>query len=359
MAESSGCEGLQGVARVDGSTAPPAFPQTAGALIDRLGSLHGLHCDLERVRRVVEPLAAVPMETSVPLLPGVQTELRLTFGLPPRPGDPDSRLAVQAALSGMGAERVSSGVDAALASVAPTPGLRRSARALALRASGNEPLRPRAAAWVGGATTAERSARVADAMLRLGLERPAVLYRRLTAQLQANPFNVVVAFGLGFEVGRDRVLAAKVYFACEWADVTARLLSSLADDLRLEGVETLALLAAVASEERRRARWLMEMSLEVPADPDRGARVKAYLTASSLASSESDGHSTVLRLASRLALDPAPYEKLVELVRPDGLTPERRCSLSVGVSVGARGPSMEVYLLNPGSRLSTAVPDRK
>lgn len=187
-------------------------------------------------------------------------------------------------------------------------------------------------------------------MLRLGLDRLVFLYRRLIARLAANPFNAVVAFGLGFEVDRDRVLAAKVYLACEWADVTTRLLDGpLADDLQLDGVETFALLVAFARAERRRGRWLMEVSLELPADPSPGTRIKAYLPPASLAANEADGQDAVLALAARLSLDARPYEELVEAIRPDGLTPERPCSLSVGVSDGERGPSLEVYLLNPGS----------
>jgi hypothetical protein len=333
----------------DPSGAYSGFPRSAGALLDRLASLYGLDGELERVRRVIEPLAAVPMETSVSLGPGVQNELRLTLAIPPRPGDPDSRLAVMAALSGLGAERVSTAVDEALSRVAPTPGRRRNARALAFRARAGEPVRPRAGAWVGGETAAERSARVPDAMLALGLDRPAALHQRLTAHLAANPFNVVVPYGLGFEVGPDRVLASKTYFACEWADVTASLLGGrLADELRLDRMESFELLAASGRPDRRRARWLMEMSFELPADPARGARVKTYLPPFSLAANEADGHTAVLALAARLGCDPQPYEELVDAVRPDGFGPDRPCSLSVGVSGGARGPSLEVYVLNPG-----------
>jgi hypothetical protein len=190
---------------------------------------------------------------------------------------------------------------------------------------------------------------VSDALLGLGLERPAALHRRLTTRLATNPFNAVIAYGFGVEVGEDRVLAAKTYFQCEWADVTAGLLTGpLAGDLGLDRMEGVELLAESARTDRRRERWLMELSLELPADPARGVRVKAYLPPRSLAATEADGHTAVMSLATRLALDPAPYEQLVAAVCPDGLSPQQPCSLSVGVSAGTRGPSLEVYLLNPG-----------
>jgi hypothetical protein len=333
-----------------------AFPSTAGALLERLGSLYGLDGELEPVRRVVEPLAAVPVETSVSLGSGVETTSRLTLGLPTRPEDPHARSALVAALSGLGAERVAAAVDEALASVAPAPG-RRLVRGLALRVRRGEPARPRAATWVGGETAAERSARVTDAMLRLGLECPAALHARLAAQLAANPFNAVVLYGLGFDVGPDHVPAAKTYFANEWDDVAVGLLCGrLADELGLDGVEGFELLAACARADRRRGRWLLEVSFELPADPARGIRAKAYLRPDDLGADEAEGHATVLRLAAELGLDPRPYEELVEAVRPDGLSAERPCSLMAGVSASAGGPSLEVYLFAGRSAVAASQP---
>jgi hypothetical protein len=326
-----------------------AFPQEASVLLERLGSLYGLRSELEAFGRATEPLAAVPIETSVSLRSSPRTDLRLTLGIAPRPGDPESRLALVAALSRLGSVSVAGAVDEALASVAPMPGRRRSMRALALRVCGGAPVQVRAASWVGGTTVAERVTRVSDALLRLGLERLAALHRRLTAQLAANPFNAVVPYGFGVEVSPDRVLAAKTYFQCEWVDVTAGLLTGpLADDLGLDRTEGVELLAESARADRRRERWLMELSLELPAEPARGARVKAYLPPASLAVTEAEGHTAVISLALRLGLDPGPYQALVAAARPGGLSPARPCSLSVGVSAGTRGPSLEVYLLNPG-----------
>jgi hypothetical protein len=334
-----------------------AFPSKAGALLERLGSLYGLDGELEPVRRVVEPLAAVPVETSVSLGSGVETTLRLTLGLPTRPEDPHARSALVAALSGLGAERVAAAVDEALASVAPAPGRRRLVRGLALRVRRGEPARPRAATWVGGETAAEQSARVTGAMLRLGLECPAALHERLAAQLAANPFNAVVLYGLGFDVGPDRVQAAKSYFASEWPDVAVGLLCGpLADELRLDGVEGFELLAASARADRRRGRWLLEVSFELPGDPARGIRAKAYLRPDDLGADEAEGHATVLRLAAEFGLDPTPYEELVEAVRPDGLSAERPCSLMAGVSASARGPSLEVYLFADRSAVAASRP---
>jgi hypothetical protein len=332
-----------------------AFPQSAGVLLQRLGSLYGLHGELAPVRRVVEPLAAVPMEASVSLRPGVPTDLRFTLGFEARVSDPDARGALVTALSGVGAAGACTGVDDALSDVAAAPGRRRLLRALAVRARRGEPLRPRAGAWVGGETAAERSSRVADAMRRVGLDQTAALHEHLAGELMAHPFGAIVPYGLGFDVGPDRVRGAKTYFVCEWAEVAVGLLTGrLADELHLEGANGFTLLAASVRADARRARWLMEVSFELPADPALAVRAKAYLLPWSLAASDAEGHIAILRLADRLALDPLPYEQLVEAVRPDGLTPHRPCSLSVGVSASARGASLDVYLLNPGRPVSDA-----
>jgi hypothetical protein len=151
------------------------------------------------------------------------------------------------------------------------------------------------------------------------------------------------------------VLGAKTYFACEWADIATQLLGGrLADDLGLDGVEGFELLAASARADRRRSRWLLEVSFELPADPARGVRAKAYLPPSNVASTEAEGHAAVLRLAAQLGVDSRPYEELVDAVRPDGLTSERPCSLMVGLSASERGASLEVYLFDPGRSTSAA-----
>ena len=325
------------------------YPHSAGALLDRLGSLYGLQGELQAARRATEPLAAVPLETSVSLSPGGTTELRLTLGLPSRPEDPHARRALVSALSALGAGRVSATVDDALASVAPPPERRRLQRGLALRTRRGEPVRPRPAAWVGGQTAAGLSARIDEAMLRVGLDHAAGLHRRLATLLAANPFCSVVPYGLGFDVSPDRVLGSKTYFACEWADVATGLLCGpLADDLGLDGVEGFELLVASARADRQRSRWLLEVSFELPADPARGVRAKAYLAPSNVAPTEAEGHDTVLRLAAELGLDYRPYEELVDAIRPDGLTSERPCSLMLGLSASQRGASLEVYLFDPG-----------
>ncbi|MDQ6838045.1 MAG: hypothetical protein M3137_06845 [Actinomycetota bacterium] len=332
-----------------------AFPQSAGVLLHRMGSLYGLHGELAPVRRVLEPLPAVPMEASVSLRPGAPSELRLTVGFEPRVSDPDARGALVSALSGLGAERVCADVDEALTTVAPPSGRRRLLRALAVRTRKGEPLRPRAGAWVGGKTATERSARVANAMRRVGLDQTAALHERLVTELAANPFSAIVPYGLGFDVRPDRVLGAKTYFVCEWAEVAVGLLTGrLGDELHLEGVHGFELLADSIRADARRSRWLMEVSFELSADPARGTRAKAYLLPFSLAADDAEGHIAILRLAHRLALDPRPYEQLVEAVWPGGLIPDRPCSFSVGVSADARGASLDVYLLNPGRPVPAA-----
>ena len=187
-----------------------------------------------------------------------------------------------------------------------------------------------------------------DAILRVGLDRPAALHARLASELTANPFNAVFPYGLGFDVGPDGVLGAKTYFASEWPDVAVGLLSGrVADELLLGAVEGFELLASSARSDRPRARWQIELSFELPADPTRGVRAKAYLRADGMAPDEAQGHAKVLRLAAGLGLDAAPYEELVKAIRPDGFTTERPCSLMAGFSASARGPSLEVYVFDP------------
>ena len=333
------------------------FPETAGALLERLGSLYGLVDELEPARRVAQRLRPVLLETSVSLRPGTQTDLRLTLGIPPRPDDPQGRSALLAALSGLGAGRVSAPVDAALAHVAGAPREGELARSLALRARSGEPVQPRPGARVGGRTGAERFARAADAMRSVGLERAAAVQERIAAEFRGNPFNAVIPYGLGFDLRPDRALGAKTYLSCEWPDVAVGFMRGrLADELGLKGVEVFELLAAIARADWRRERWLLEVSFELPADPARGVRAKAYVSTRRLASSEAEAHKLVLRIAAGLGIDLRPYEELVEAVRPDGLTPERPCSLRAGVSASSLGPSLEVYLFDPARFASTAAP---
>ena len=326
-----------------------AFPSTPRALLDRLGSLYGLDEELERAIRIAEPLAAVPVETSTSLPNGVETTARLTLGFPSRPEDPDGRAGLVAALSGLGSEGIAATVDEVLASVAPAA-RRPLARGLALRVRKGEYVRARPGARVGGTTAVERSTRIDAAMLQVGLDAPADLHRRLAAALAANPFNAAVPYGLAFDLDAERLMGAKTYFACEWADTAvASLRGRLADGLGLDGLDGFGLLAASAPPERRRDRWLLEVSFELPADPARGVRAKAYLPSAGLAASEAEGHAAVLRLARGMGLEARPYEELLAAVRPDGLSPERPCSLMAGVSASARGPSLEVYVFNPVS----------
>jgi hypothetical protein len=313
-------------------------------VLDRLGTLYGLESELEAVRRIVAALPAVLVEASVSLPARRERELRLTFGLAPRPEDPDARSALVEAVSGLGAPQLARAVDEALATLGATTRQQRLARGLALRVRAGEPARPRPGARVHGATDAERSARMAEAMRRLGLDGPAALHRRLAGRLAANPFNAVIPYGLGFDVAPDRILGAKTYFACEWADVALGLLYGLADELQIQGVESFERLAASAGEDDGRGRWLLELSFDVPADPAAGVRAKAYVPAPRLAPNEEEGHAAVLRLARDLGFDPGPYEELLAALRPDGLARERPCSLMVGASASAEGSSLEVYV---------------
>ena len=331
-----------------------AFPSTPRALLDRLGSLYGLDEELERAIRVVEPLAAVPVEASASLRNGEETTARLTLGFPPRPEDPDGRSGLVAALTGLASERIAATVDEVLAAVAPTTkrplrerpgaaGAQGRARAGAARCAGRRDDRRRA-------VDAHRHRDAAGRSGRSGRPPPTV-----AAALAANPFNAAVPYGLAFDLDAERVLGAKTYFACEWADTAvASLRGRLAEGLGLDGLDGFELLAASAPPERRRDRWLLEVSFELPDDPARGVRAKAYLPSAGLAASEAEGHAALLRLALAMGLEATPYEKLLAAVRPDGLSPERPCSLMAGVSASARGPSLEAYVFNPVSWASLA-----
>jgi hypothetical protein len=325
------------------------FPETAGALLERLGSLYGLVGELEPARRVARSLPFVIGEASISLRQSPRSDLRTTLGIPARPEDPEGRLALVEALSGLGAGIVAADVDDALADVAPLPrGSERGVRSLALRAGPGEPVRPRPGAMVDGRTLAERSARVAGALRGIGLDGAAGIHERIAAELGRNPFNVVFPYGVGFDLTADRALGAKVYWSCEWPDVAFAFLSGrLAEEFGLQGVEAIETIASCAHADWRRTPWLLELSFELPADPAWGIRAKAHLPPRRFAPNEADAHSAVLRIASELELDPKPYERLLETVRPDGLSTERPCTLSAGVSATANGPSLEVYLFDP------------
>ena len=318
-------------------------------VFDRLGTLYGLEAELRPARRVVAELPVVLLEASVSLPAHRERELRLTLGLLSRPHDRDARSALVQAVSELGAQPLAVAVDEALAILragASTPD-RPVTRGLALRVRTGEPPRPRPGARVRGATGAERSERMAEAMRLLGLDDAAALHLRLAGRLAANPFSAFLPYGLAFDVGPDRVLGAKTYFACEWADVALGQLHELADELRLQGVESVERLAAAAGDEGGHSRWLLEVSFEIPTNPATGVRAKAYVPAPRLAANEVEGHAAVLRLAGDLGLDPGPYEELVAALRPEGLSCERPCTLMVGVSATAQGSSLEAYVFRP------------
>jgi hypothetical protein len=323
------------------------FPHSAGDLLDRLGSLYGLDGELERPRRVLEPLPVIPLEASVSLGARGESPLRLTLGLTPTPDDPEARAALTAALSGLGVGGVAGAADEALASLGASIPEQRLARSLGLRARRGEPPRPRPGARVGGATESDRSARMANAMRAIGLDDAAAAHLRLARSLAANPFNAVIPYGLAFDVALDRLLGAKTYFCCEWADAAVGLLRGrLAAELELDGVECFERLVS-CRQARQEERWMLEVSFELPADPARSVRAKIYLPPARLAGNEVEGHDAALGLAARLGLDPRPYQELLAVLRPDGLTPERACSLMVGVSASAEGSSLEVYIFDP------------
>ena len=326
-----------------------AFPPTSRALLERLGSLYGLEAELERATRVLEPLPAVPVETSTSLGSGAETTARLTLGFVARPEDPHGRAGLVAALSGLASEGMAVTVDELFAGIAPRT-TRPLVRGLALRARKGDDVRARPGVRVGGRSVADRLRRIDAAMLQLGLDEVANVHRRIASAISVNPFNAANPYALAFDVDAEHVLGAKTYFACEWAEtLVSSLRGQLADELDLDGLDGFELLAASARPERRHDRWLLEASFEVPADPGQGVRAKAYLRSASLAASEAEGHAAVLRLARAMGLEATPYAELLATVRPDGLSTARPCWLMAGVSASARGPSLEVYVFNPVS----------
>jgi hypothetical protein len=325
------------------------FPETADRMLERLGRLHELTVELTSVRRALAALAVVPLETSVSLRRSTgSSELRATLGIRPRPNDPDGREALRAALLAVEADPVVREVADTLASVAPPTGAKDLSKFIALRAREDGHVRLRPATWVGGKTVDERALRISVAMRRLGLEEAATLHDELAALLVSNPFTTIGAYGLGIDLDAGRVLGAKTYFTCEWADVALDLLRSrVARALDLEASEAVVLLAECAREESRKARWLLEVSFELPRDPATGVRAKAYLPAKHLAANEVDGHEKALALAARLGVVVVPYERLLSAARPAGLRRALPCSIMLGVSLTETSPSLEVYLSDP------------
>lgn len=319
---------------------PGSFPTTVEELLARLGALHGLDAELGPARRALTALPIVPVETSVSLGPRSLGELRATVGVAPRADDPDGRATLVNALSAVAADHAVREVDEALASVAPAAGTRRLPRGIALRARAGDGdgVRMRPGTWVRGG-----AAGIADAMRRVGLDEAAALHGRLAAQLAANPFNAVGAYAFGVDLGASAVLGAKTYFTCEWADVAlAFLRDRAAPMLDLAGADAFALLAECVAP--RNARWLLEISFELPSDPAAGVRAKAYVPARKLAASELEADGKVRALAARLDLDIAPYERLLTAMRPDGLSAARACSVMLGMSATQRHPTLEIYL---------------
>ena len=113
-----------------------------------------------------------------------------------------------------------------------------------------------------------------------------------------------------------------MYFACESAEVVLdHLRGPIAEELDLGHHAALfQVLVEATGPEWRRARWLLEASFELPADPAAGARAKLYVPPSRLAGSEAGAHRAILGVATELGLDAAPFEALIRALRPDGLS---------------------------------------
>jgi hypothetical protein len=325
----------------------PGIPRGLAELVDVLGPLHGLGDELAPLR-ALDSMRLVPLEASVSL-GGLETagDLRLTLGVSSRPEDPDGRGALRAVLDALAPGAPATVAEVALALAARGAPGRRFMRGVAIRARRGWELRARPAAWLGGDTIGERSARVAEALASVGLDAAARLHGQLASILASHPFSAAVPYGLGFDIDRHQIAGAKTYFSCESPEVALdHFHGPIAGLLGLEGrTVALEVLAAATGPGWRRARWLLEASFELPAAASVGARAKLYVPAQMLAPSEVDAHHAILRAAAELGLDAGPYESLVGAMRPRGLFAERPSSLMVGVSVRARGaPSLEAYV---------------
>ena len=320
--------------------APTELSSGVDELLERLGPLYGLGDELAPLREVSAALPVVPLEASASLHARTDSrDLRVTAGLP-------SRSALSSLLESLDVRAAGEPAVGALVLAARDARERRFPYGAALRARTGHPVRPRPAAWLGGSTVAERSMRVDAALRSVGLEEPANRSRRLADILGSNPFSGVIPYGLGLDLGETEATGAKVYFACESAEVVlGHLHGPIADELAL-GDQTAAFdaLVDVIGPEWRRRRWLLEISFELPADPGSGARAKLYAPAPSLAVTSIAAHRAILSIASKLGFDAAPYEALVRALRPQGLPDNRPPTLSVGVSVTAASPSLEAYV---------------
>lgn len=320
--------------------APTELPSGIDELLERLGPLYGLGDELAPLRGVSASVPVVPLEASVSLHARTgRRDLRVTAGLP-------SRSALSNLLESLDVGAAGEPAVGALVFAARDARERRFPYGAALRARTGQMVRPRPAAWLGGSTVAERSTRVEAALRSVGLEEPARRSRRLAHILGSNPFSCVIPYGLGLDLDETEVVGTKVYFACESAEVVlGHLHGPIADELALsdqtDGFD--ALVAAIGPDWRRR-RWLLEISFELPADPVAGARAKLYAPAPSLAASTLAAHRAILSIASELGFDAAPYEALVQALRPRGLSDDRPPTLSVGLSVTAASPSLEAYV---------------
>ena len=339
------------------------LPRGVDALLDRLAPLYGLGDELASLRRVGRTMPIEPLEVSVSL--GAQAasrDLRVTVGLPSRPDDPESSAALCALLEGLGVGAAAAPTVGALALAAQGARRRRFAYGAALRARPGRAVRPRPATWIGGDTVAERSARVAEALGSVGLDDAATASRQLFRTLGSNPFSAVVPYGLGLGLGGDGVTGAKLYFACESAEVVLdHLRGPITEELDLGGHAALfEVLVEATGPEWRRTRWLLEASFELPADPAAGKRAKLYVPPSGLAADDPGAHQSILRVAAELGLDAAPYEALVSALRPGGLSADQPPTLMIGMSVTSTGRSLEAYVFvhssaQAGARLGQQV----
>jgi hypothetical protein len=314
-------------------------------LVATLASLNGLDDELAPLRALDMTLPIEPLETSISLGAGSTRDLRLTVGLLSRADDPESQTALGTLLGSLGFGPMAEAAVAALARAARGARERRFAYGAALRARPGRTVRPRPAAWLGGNTVAERTTRIAEALVSLGLDEPARTSERIVGTLSSNPFSAVIPYALGLGLHPEGGAGAKVYVACESAEVALdHLHGPVADELDL-GDRTAAFdaLVEITRPEWRCTRWLLEASFELPADPAAGPRAKLYVPPAGLAS-DVTAHRAIMRLAAELGLDPGPYEALLGVLRPDELSPDHPPTLMLGVSVTAERVSLEAYI---------------
>ena len=163
-----------------------------------------------------------------------------------------------------------------------------------------------AGGWLGEGDR-RRTARIFEALASVGLDDRARTSQRLAGILCSTPSPPSSPSRSASACIRT-ASPEPTDFGCESAEVVLdQFHGPIADKLDLGDTAAFDALVEATASEWRRARWLLEASFELPADPAAGARAKLSSRPTGLAASNLDAHRAILRLASELGLQAAPY----------------------------------------------------